>query len=78
MNKEKVIELARQAQLPRYFRTGEVVNIEQLERFAAFIEAEVHEKNARLCDSLSLGERKFDERFYDACRVCADTIRSQA
>lgn len=37
MNREKVIELARQAKLPCYFRTGEVVNVDALERFATLI-----------------------------------------
>lgn len=41
MNREKVLELARQAKLPCYFRTGEVVNVEQLERFVTLIEAEL-------------------------------------
>lgn len=37
MNKEKVIELARQARLPCYFRTGEVENVDALERFATLV-----------------------------------------
>jgi hypothetical protein len=75
MNREKVFELAQQADV---WIAGQAPYQEQLERFANLIEAEVHEKNARLCDSLSPAKREFDERFYDACHVCADAIRSQA
>jgi len=79
MNREKVLELARQAHLDVY-GLGKDHNkfVSALTEFASLIEAEVHEKNARLCDSLSPSKREFDERFYDACHVCADAIRSQA
>ena len=69
MNREKVIDLAREAG----FNVG---TAPQIERFAALIEAEVCEKNARLCGSIAPAKREFDERFYDACYVCADVIRS--
>lgn len=77
MNLERIKDLARFCGFDFHCYWNEDQE-NQLEVFANLIEAEVHEKNARLCDSLSPAKREFDERFYDACHVCADAIRSQA
>jgi len=37
MNKENVIRMAQKAQMPFYWRTGEITYLDKLERFAALI-----------------------------------------
>jgi hypothetical protein len=45
--KEDIIRMAREAQLPYYYRTGEVSNLDQLERFAALVRADEREECAK-------------------------------
>ena len=57
MNTDDIIRMAREAQLPYYFRTGEITNIEQVERFAALVaaaerEACVKEISAEINDEI--------------------------
>ena len=37
MNKEDIIRMAREAQMPFYWRTGEITYLDKLERFAALV-----------------------------------------
>jgi len=37
MNREDVIRMAREAQMPFYWRTGEITYLDKLERFAALV-----------------------------------------
>ena len=43
MTRDDIIRMAREAQMPYYYRTGEVTNLEQLERFAALVRADERE-----------------------------------
>lgn len=47
MTKDDIIRMARVAKLPYYYRTGEVSNLDQLERFAALISAAERNKVAQ-------------------------------
>jgi hypothetical protein len=50
VNRDDIIRMALEAQLPYYFRTGEVSNVAQLERFAALVAAEEREQCAKVVD----------------------------
>ncbi len=47
MTRDDIIRMAREAQLPYYFRTGEIFNVAQLERYAALVAAAEREKVAQ-------------------------------
>lgn len=56
MNRDDVIRMAREAQLPYYFRTGEVSNVAQLEHFAALVAAAEREGCAKVADTYDVAE----------------------
>ena len=37
MNREDIIQMAREAQMPFYWRTGEITYLDKVERFAALV-----------------------------------------
>ena len=44
MNKEDIIRMAREAQMPFYWRTGEITYLDKLERFAALVASAERER----------------------------------
>ena len=56
MNRDDLIRMAREAQLPYYFRTGEISNVAQLKRFAALIAAAEREACATVADTYDVAE----------------------
>ena len=58
MNREDIIQMAQEAQMPFYWRTGEITYLDKLERFAALIASAEREKFCavlrQLHDSYSL------------------------
>jgi hypothetical protein len=69
MTRDDIIRMAREAQMPYYYRTGEVTNLEQLERFAALVASAEREACAKVCDDLVLDQ-------YSASG-CAAAIRAR-
>jgi len=53
MTRDDIIRLAREAQMPYYYRTGEVTNLEQIERFAALVAAHECEACAKVLDEMA-------------------------
>ena len=45
--KRTIIEMAREAQLPYFYQTGDVANLKQLEAFAALVREEERERIAK-------------------------------
>lgn len=74
MIRDDIIRMAREAQLPYYFRTGEITNVEQLERFAALVAAAEREECAKVCDELVL---EHPGRADLTAKQCALTIRER-
>ena len=54
--KREIMEMAREAQLPYFYQTGDVANLKQLERFAAMVR---HDERAR-CISHVYGQAGSD------------------
>ena len=67
MTREDIIRKAREAQMPYYYRTGEVTNLEQLERFAVLVAAAEREACAKVCE----------EPGWNAANWCAKQIRAR-
>ena len=49
MNREDIIAMAQEAQMPFYWRTGEITYLDKLERFAALVASAEREACAKLC-----------------------------
>ena len=50
MTQDEIIEMAKQTQMPFYWRTGEITYLDKLERFAALVASFEREAYAKLCD----------------------------
>ena len=73
MTRDDIIRMAREAQMPYYYRTGEVTNLEQLERFAALIAAAEREACAWVCDELVLAHPGRADLTADQCAAAIRT-----
>jgi hypothetical protein len=75
MNREDIIRMAQEAQMPFYWRTGEITYLDKLERFAALVASAEREECKKLC-TWKTGNQFVDE----AVAVCYRAIdqRGQA
>jgi hypothetical protein len=69
MTREEIMKMAREAKMPFYFRTGEIDNIDAVERFARSVAEYEREACAKVCEDL-IGTRAM-------ARHCADAIRAR-
>ena len=53
MTQDEIIEMARQAQMPFYWRTGEITYLDKLEDFAKLLAQHEREACAKVCDDHS-------------------------
>jgi hypothetical protein len=69
MNREDVIRMAREAQMPFYWRTGEITYLDKLERFAALVASHALVEpccgNYDQCQKVCMPRAAFAER--EAC-----------
>lgn len=78
MDRETVIRLARECQMPHLYQTGEILNIDRLERFANHVAQHEREECAKVCDDINAKYKWPDdvaERV--ASQWCADAIRTR-
>jgi len=58
MTQDEIIEMARQAQMPFYWRTGEITYLDKLEAFAKLVAQHEREACAKACEEyLGYGTR---------------------
>jgi len=50
MNREDIIRMAQKAQMPFYWRTGEITYLDKLERFAALVASAERDACAKIGD----------------------------
>ena len=50
MNRDDIIRMAQEAQMPFYWRTGEITYLDKLERFAALVASAEREACAKVAD----------------------------
>ncbi len=67
MDREEIIRMAREAQMPFYWRTGEITYLDKLERFAALVASAEREACAKICEEHSTWTG----------RMCAETIKAR-
>jgi len=72
MTQDEIIEMARQAQMPFYWRTGEITYLDKLEAFAKLVAQHEREACAKVCEA-QLNEGECPER----AQYCADAIRAR-
>ena len=76
--KRQVMEMAREAQLPYFYQTGETANLLQLEAFEALVRSDEREACAMLCEDLYRAWGKSDENVQCPDPIhCADAIRNR-
>jgi hypothetical protein len=78
MTQDEIIEMARQAQMPFYWRTGEITYLNKFEAFAKLIAQHEREACAIVCDDINAKYKWPDdvaERV--ASQWCADAIRAR-
>ena len=54
MDREDIIRMAKEARMPYFYGTWEIVNVDGLERFAALVAAHEREQCAKICDALAV------------------------
>ena len=67
MNRDDIIRMAHEAQMPFYWRTGEITYLDKLERFAALVAFAEREACAKICEEHSTWTG----------RMCAETIKAR-
>jgi hypothetical protein len=54
IDREDIIRMAKEARMPYFYGTWEIVNVDGLERFAALVAAHEREQCAKICDALAV------------------------
>ena len=55
MTQDEIIEMAKQTQMPFYWRTGEITYLDKLEAFAKLVAQHEREACAKIADEWSVG-----------------------
>ena len=71
MTRDEIIEMAKQTQMPFYWRTGEITYLDKLEAFAKLVAEKEREACAKVCDEYDNG------RHANAADLCATAIRAR-
>ena len=80
MNIDDVTRMAREAQMPFYWRTGEITYLDKLERFAALVASAEREACAGLRKEVALQGKhttEYEEGFWDGLEKYEDLIRAR-
>jgi hypothetical protein len=79
MNKEDMIRMAQEAQMPFYWRTGEITYLDKLEAFANLVAQYEREACAKDLDEASGAAKNVDPQgfVWKAVKECANAIRAR-
>ncbi len=79
LNQSEIIRMARQAQMPFYWRTGEITYLDKLEAFAKLVAQHERETCAKDLDDASEAAKDVDPQgfVWRAVKDCADAIRAR-
>jgi len=79
MTQDEIIEMARQAQMPFYWRTGEITYLDKLEAFAKLVAQHEREACAKDLDEASEAAKDVDPQgfVWRAVKECAEGIRAR-
>ena len=73
MTQDEIIEMAKQTQMPFYWRTGEITYLDKLEAFAKLVAQHEREACAKVCESLF----DMDDDSCNEAEHCAKAIRAR-
>ena len=74
MDREDIIRMAKEARMPYFYGTWEIVNVDGLERFAALVAAHEREECAKVCESY---QDAVDRHKWPNGYECATAIRAR-
>jgi hypothetical protein len=80
MNRDDVTRMAREAQMPFYWRTGEITYLDKLERFATLVASAEREVCAGLRKEVALQGKHttdYEEGFWDGLEKYEDLIKAR-
>jgi len=80
MNRDDVTRMAREAQMPFYWRTGEITYLDKLEAFAALVASAEREMCAGLRKEVALQGKhttEYEEGFWDGLEKYENLIRAK-
>jgi hypothetical protein len=80
MTKDDVTRMAREAQMPFYWRTGEITYLDKLERFAVLVASAEREACAGLRKEVALQGKHttdYEEGFWDGLEKYEDLIKAR-
>ena len=79
MNREDIIRIAREAQMPFYWRTGEITYLDKLERFAALVASAERDACAKLLEEAAQAAKDVDPQgfVWIAIKTSAEGIRAR-
>jgi hypothetical protein len=80
MNRDDVTRMAREAQMPFYWRTGEITYLDKLEAFAALVASAEREMCAGLRKEIELQGKHptdYEEGFWDGLEKYENLIRAR-
>ena len=79
MTRDEIIEMARQTQMPFYWRTGEITYLDKLEAFAKLVAQHEREACAKDLYEASEAAKNVDLQgfVWKAVKECADAIRAR-
>ena len=77
MTQDEIIEMARQAQMPFYWRTGEITYLDKLEAFAKLVAEHEREACAKIFDEV-MPLVPFAQNDQGGCLICGFTPKLAA
>jgi hypothetical protein len=79
MTQDEIIEMARQAQMPFYWRTGEITYLDKLEAFAKLVAQHEREACAKLLEEAAQAAKDVDPQgfLWIAIKTSAEGIRAR-
>ena len=79
MNRQDIIRMAQEAQMPFYWRTGEITYLDKLEAFAALVASAEREACAKLLEEAAQAAKDVDPQgfVWIAIKTSAEGIRER-
>jgi hypothetical protein len=74
IDRKDIIRMAKEARMPYFYGTWEIVNVDGLERFAALVAAHEREECAKVCESY---QDAVDRHKWPNGYECATAIRAR-
>ena len=82
MNKDDIIGMAREAQMPFYWRTGEITYLDKLERFAALVASAERERikqaNAPEIERINAHIKELEDAVKAEREACVQIVENEA